>query len=236
MLSLFYSKKKLTAEILNHYKENNSPLWLAINFNPSPKFGEISQALSYTQQDTTLGLNKIYRSEETELTLSMNHIAKKDTLRAEEALSFNRDFEDLKSQLIKKQIDASIEKLKELTPEKVPLEEKAWEWFRVSMDVLINALKKIDHVETILQYQLFWGIKDDVMTIRLIAYNLDIQFNILEEGLLLTVFNFKDSSERSIKDREPDQRVLIKGVYNDFFNKFIEVLKTIKDVERTIIN
>jgi len=231
MLSLFYSKKKLLQEVLDLKKIKDNQTWLAIEFNNEPKYGQIGQKISYTHNNDQYGVQHILKDNASDTTISKNRIVKALGLDSAEAHKITSDINQFKSTLITHQINATLASMKELSPEAVSMEEKAWEWFRVSMDVLINAISKIDNVETILQYRLFWGIKDDVMTTRLLAYNLDIQINILPTGLLLTVYNFKDSTDRSIKDREPDQRVLVKGVYNDFFNKYIEVLKAIKSIE-----
>lgn len=237
MLSLFYSKKRIMTDVFDLSKLENQSTWLALSFNEEPKYGQLEQKFSYTADNNKqFGIYENYKTDGLELKLSIDHIAKEYHYTSTEQIERIKEIEKVKETLISKQINATIEEMKKLSPEVVSMEEKAWEWFRVSMDVLINAISKIDNIETILQYKLFWGYRDGVMTTRLLAYNLDIQINILKEGLLLTVYNFKNSENRSIKDREPDQRVLIKGVYNDFFNKYIEVLKAIKNAESRILS
>jgi hypothetical protein len=236
MLSLFYSKKRIMDEVFDLSKLENQPTWLALSFNEEPKYGQLEQKFSYTEGKKQFGIFENYKSDGLDLKLSVDNIVKDYNYTSTDQLEYIKRVEAIKETLVAKQINATIEEMKSLTPESVPMEEKAWEWFRVSMDVLINAISKIDNIETILQYKLFWGFRDGVMTSRLLAYNLDIQINILKEGLLLTVFNFKNSEDKSVAGKEPDQRVLIKGVYNDFFNKYIEVLKAIRTAESRILS
>lgn len=236
MLSMLYSKKTLNNEVFNREKLINSPIWLALSFNENPKYGEIEQKISYTHNSTSYGILENYKSESMLMTLSKNKIVKSYQFEKEDVIQNLQRIEVTKQELIKKQIEETIASLAALTPETVAQEEKAWEWFRVSMDVLINAISKIDNIDTILQYKLFWGLRDTVMTSRLIIYNLDIEINILDQGLLFTVYNFKDSSDKTTQGKTPDQKVLIKGVYNDIFNKYIEVLKAIRKAEDKILN
>lgn len=227
MFSLFVSKKTLAADFFKVPKDNQ---WLAINFNEVPKHQEVDQIFNFTNGDQDYIIKSSLFNDRLEYSLS--------TEKGSKSYDFFDDFkvehmkvDVFKEQLIQQKISQSIKLLETFTPSALTDEEKSWEWFRVSMDVLQRGVSQIDHQKTLLQYKLFWGTKNEHFTTRLVMYNLDICITFLRDGLEVKVYNDKPNEPPSHK---PALSVIIKGHYNDFFNKYIELLRTVREVEHRL--
>ena len=89
------------------------------------------------------------------------------------------------------------------TPSEISEGEKALEWIRVSFKVLENAvIESITNTDYLFQILLFLGSNPKTTTheIRLVAFNLDIKFELLQNGLLrVKIYNDKDGAFGSNK-------------------------------------
>lgn len=231
MFSIFKAFKSKQSVYDNFYNLEANTSWLAISYNEEPKFGLIQQELNFIVGQKSFSAKAQQTADKFELILNENGPEKSFSFDQERTKEL-RKFEAFKQVLIKNHIQESIDKLKLITPNSLPEEDKAWEWYRVSMDVLMNGLKKIDATETLLQYKLFWGIREGKYLARVIIYNLDIEIVFLDKGINVTVYNNKPGEEAY---STPAHKVIITGLYNDYFNKLIEVLAQIKKVEDLVI-
>ncbi len=200
--------------------------WLALDYNPEPE-KSFSDHINYKNSDLDEKLS--LQVQRTHALLSINGHTHEYTNIATVLFKY-LGHKDL---IILSAIEAFKKKLENLTPEKMPGEEKAIEWFRVSMEVVKRSLMDFDSSESELQYKLFYGKKpntdsEEVVTIfRFIYFNLDILFEVSDH------FYYQVIDKKSgIPGEEKVQKGIIKGVYNDFFNHIIEVLSLIKSLEK----
>ena len=97
----------------------------------------------------------------------------------------------------------SIESNKIFPAAKIAEEEKALEWIRVSFLVLEKAIiESLSNPEFLFQLLLFFGInpKTEAREIRVVAFNLDIKFELRPSGILrIKIFNDKEGLTGSQK-------------------------------------
>lgn len=148
---------------------------------------------------------------------------------------FIEKFNHLLDQIIEKQI-VNFQHLlnthlttKPFSEAEISQDEKALEWMRVSFKILEKAIaESLTNPEYLFQTLLFMGInpKTQMKEIRVITFNLDIQFLFLDNGMLrIRIYNDKDGDLGSSK------KAAVEGDFNfrkremlDELTKIISVL------------
>lgn len=133
------------------------------------------------------------------------------------ALGLTQKYNELIDILLEKKIHIYQQKLsrtdsKTFTPNEVTQEDKALEWMRVSFGLLEKAVvQSLTDPELFFQTTLFIGINPNTSReeIRIIAFNLDIKFEFLTNGLL-RVHIYDDKN----KDFGSSKKAVLKGDFN----------------------
>ena len=139
-------------------------------------------------------------------------------------------FNNILDSAIEREIKFFSEKMNqsEFSPRQLEAEEKALEWMRVSFDVLTKAvLESLTNPEFLFQTTFFAGInpKSNMREMRLITFNLDMTFLLLEDHNLRVLIYNKKPGETS------DLKPALTGDYSfrkrEIFDQFISLLSVI---------
>jgi hypothetical protein len=137
-------------------------------------------------------------------------------------------FNNLLDGVIEREIKFFTERMNrsEFSPRQLEAEEKALEWLRVSFEVLTKAmLKSLTNPEFLFQLTMFAGVnpKTKMHEIRMMAFNLDMTFLLLEDGNLRVIIYNKKPGE-NLADLKP----ALSGDYSfrkrEMFDQFIKLL------------
>ncbi len=147
--------------------------------------------------------------------------------RSESSLLFNK----LLDSLIEREIKFFSEQMNksQFSPRQVENEEKALEWVRVSFDVLTKAvLESLTNPDYLFQTTFFAGVNPNSKRheIRLITFNMDMTFLLLEDNnLRVLIYNIKPGENLS------DLKPALMGDYSfrkrEIFDLFINLLSAI---------
>lgn len=140
-------------------------------------------------------------------------------------------FNNILDSLIEREIRLFSEKMNQsqFSPRQLENEEKALEWVRVSFDILTKAvLESLTNPEYLFQTTFFAGInpKTNRHEIRLITFNLDMTFLLLEDNnLRVLIYNIKPAE--TLDNLKP----ALTGDYSfkkrEIFDQFINLLSAI---------
>ncbi len=225
MISFFYSKLYSKKRLKNKFSIAPKDISnFAVSVNELPLYGSFSCKYTFNEMGVDYGCELVTTDKQVNFTLSRNLIVKKYTDQRYQGRDIVQKLERKKDFIIDHLIAKFITNLESLTPEVNPGEEKVIEWLRVSTEVLKRAISKIDGIDTILQYKIFFT----PQSVRIIAYNVDLELKIVEGKVMFKAFNYKDNKETN---SQPVYNVLIKAQYNDIFNYIIQLFKAIKECE-----
>ncbi|EQC44355.1 hypothetical protein [Bacteriovorax sp. Seq25_V] len=225
MISFFYSKLYSKKRLKNKFTLAPKDITkLAVSVNEEPLYGSFACKYTFSDDGIDYGCDYKTTDKKVDFTLSRKLIVKKYSDQRFQGRDMVEKLEKKKAYVIDHLITKFITKLETLTPEANPGEEKVIEWTRVSTEVLKRAIAKIDGIDTILQYKIFFTPE----AIRIIAYNVDLELKVVNGQVMFKAFNYKDSKETNL---QPVYNVLIKAQYNDLFNYIIQILKVIKEKE-----
>lgn len=235
--------KNLLKKILNNnssahlvqfyqYADKNTANWISISINKrSIQQSMLTKELEILTKTNSLSLkiaetkNGIYhKSWINQKAIGSNTIVSSDNY----ILKFN----NLIDKLLAQKLEAFQERLGQIdtnilfTPEEMSIENKALEWMRVSYEILEKAIvHSLTNSDFLFQTLIFIGTnpKNAAFEIRLITFNLDITFEILQNNKLrVRIYNDKDG------DFASNKKASLEGDFNyrkrEMFDELIKLI------------
>lgn len=206
--------------------------WLAIAKNQTKKDAFIHEVSINLEGEEQLSLTYLKKENECEINCSVNKFKNKFGLFSDEANFAQKNTDLFIHELLDLYIKRYINLLK-TSDEKLATdpagEQKGHEWLRVSFEVLKRA---IDHAKSeddlLFDPVLFMGQRPGTNeeVLRLLCYNLDINYQFLSDGTI-HVRVYDDKNKEREENKKPSFHAVFIGMKNQVFDEMIKLLSTV---------